>query len=249
MSLKPAIISVHDVMPHTLDRVEQLLVNELQQFDPQCVLLLIVPGLDWSPGQMMRLRAFEAQGYELAGHGWVHCTRQINSVYHRLHSLFLSRTAAEHLSYNENELVQLLNNNYRWFKNHDFKLPKFYVPPAWAMGRICRSSLQCLPFCGYETTSRIIDVRSNQSKRMPLVGFEADTKLRAIFLQCWNRLNFCWSSPLRPLRISIHPYDTDYLIADQLQLMLTQVYAVHWRSLFLPEVTNKKQKEDASSSG
>jgi predicted deacetylase len=246
-SLTPAIISVHDVMPSTLGRVISILESTLSNIPNKHVLLLVVPGLDWSPEQIVQLKTLQNSGYELAGHGWQHRVNKIKTLWHGLHSIFLSRRAAEHLSLNVDELERLLTNNYQWFKNHDFKLPKFYVPPAWAMGRISRAALKRLPFHCYEYTTGCFDSQSGEFRSLPLVGFEADTRLRACFLRVWNRFNVQQSQALRPLRISIHPYDLDYHLSGQLRHIVNHCEAVHWSSIFQrnsTEVTFNSENPD-----
>jgi predicted deacetylase len=226
--MKPVIISVHDVMPETLENVENILKTVLAGENKSNILLLIVPGLEWSQNQIQRLHALQGQGYEFAGHGWVHCIDGIKTTHHQFHSRLLSRNAAEHLSKSEDQIVSLLKNNYNWFKDHDFKLPNVYVPPAWAMGRIKRSSLKRLPFNCYEYTSGLFDVREGKFHRLPLVGFEADTRARAWFLRIWNRLNYWYSKDNKPLRVSIHPFDLNYRLAGQLTRILNQSKSIHW---------------------
>jgi predicted deacetylase len=246
-SLTPAIISVHDVMPSTLGKVVNILETTLSDVPKEHVLLLVVPGLVWSPEQIVQLKALQNRGYELAGHGWHHGVKEIKTVWHRLHSVFLSRRAAEHLSLNVGELEQLLTNNYQWFKTHDFKLPKFYVPPAWAMGCISREALKRLPFYCYEYTTGCFDSGSGEFRVLPLVGFEADTRLRAWFLRIWNRINLQQAKALRPLRISIHPYDLDYRLSGQLRHIVNHCESVHWSSIFhgnSTEVTINSENPD-----
>ena len=228
----PAIISLHDVMPDTLDETEALLADWLTDVPPQRVTLLVVPGLDWQPAQLDRLREWERQGYELAGHGWAHCVRRVKTLYHRLHSTLISRRAAEHLSLSEDELVTLLNDNYHWFKHHDFKKPELYVPPAWAMGQLDTTTLQRLPFRYFESTPGLLDSQHIRFRRLPLAGFEADRRWRGPCLRAWNGINRVLAAPQRPLRLSIHPCDHRLYLAASLRRWLNRVEPVGYRSLF-----------------
>jgi predicted deacetylase len=235
MAFLPAIISIHDVMPDTLSRVESMLTNHLSLFPPEYIVLLVVPGLDWSEEQLDRLRILQQQGYEFAGHGWQHETDGIDGILHSIHSRLISRNAAEHLSYSNEELIKLVTENYRWFARQGFRSPEFYVPPAWALGALTKSDLRLLPFKAYETTLGIGQQPEYQPKWLPLLGFEADTRLRALFLKLWNMLNLNLAvMARRPVRLSIHPYDFEYLISDQLIAILARVEAVSWRSIFNP---------------
>ena len=101
-----ALVSIHDVMPSTMDDV----VDLLELCDQQGIVnvtLLVVPGLAWSPAQLTQLAAWYAEGRELAGHGWVHKCSRIKTLRHQLHSRVLSRDVAEHLSLSREEAMEL----------------------------------------------------------------------------------------------------------------------------------------------
>lgn len=223
-----ATVSIHDVMPQTLPGINSLAELVPESHRPK-VLLLIVPGLDWSPEQINTLKKLCDDGFSLAGHGWHHRTPHIRSVYHRLHSLFISRQVAEHLSYSRQELNDLLQRNYKWFEQQKLPLPETYVPPAWAMGKLTREDFKALPFRHYETTQGLYDSVTDRFKRLPLVGFEADTWLRENFLRPWNALNRRLASASKPLRISLHPYDLDYRLGKQLRRFIESID--HWHSV------------------
>ena len=222
-----ATVSIHDVMPHTLEGVRAL-IHHIPDEKRHKVLLLIVPGVEWTPEQIDKLKRFRDEGFLFAGHGWQHRTPHIRGVYHRLHSLLISRNVAEHLSYTTDELTDLLRQNYDWFAQQGLPSPETYAPPAWAMGKLTRKHLRELPFRYYEDTQGFYDSQSDNYKRLPLSGFEADTWLRENFLRLWNSINRSLSSPKKPLRISLHPYDLDYRVSDQLQRFIRSIE--HWYS-------------------
>lgn len=230
----PALVSIHDVMPDTLDRIEQIISQELTNIDPALVVLLVVPGLEWSDPQKRRLRALQDQGYELAGHGWLHRIHRFTSPYHWLHSVTISRRAAEHLSLTSAELVGLVNDNFNWFASNDLKQPEYYVPPAWALGKLSGDALSALPYPVIEVTRGLLETATGKIEALPLVGFEADTRFRATFLSRWNHFNYSRASAERPVRLSIHPFDFDFLIAQQLRDMIRQCQAVNWRAVLSP---------------
>ena len=97
-----ATVSIHDVMPHTLEGVHALAALIPVNQRPK-TLLLIVPGLEWSAEQINTLKHLRDDGFSFAGHGWQHRTPHIRGIYHRLHSLLISRNAAEHLSYSRDK--------------------------------------------------------------------------------------------------------------------------------------------------
>lgn len=220
MKTRPAIVSLHDVMPDTLDEVAWWLNNWLADIAPADLTLLVVPGLDWQPQQLAQLRRWQRQGYELAGHGWRHQVRRISTLYHRLHSTLVSRQAAEHLSLSEAELIELLQRNYQWFTDNDFQSPELYVPPAWALGQLSATARRHLPFHYLETTAGFHDLHAGRFQFLPLAGFEADARWRAPSLRLWNGLNRCFATSQRALRLSIHPHDHRYYLAAALQRWL-----------------------------
>ena len=227
-----ALISIHDVMPETLPQVRSILA-ELPDHCHTNLTLLIVPGRLWSSSDIEQLRSWQARGYSLAGHGWTHQAREITSFYHRLHSALISRNVAEHLALSRDELRHLLRNNHRWFQDHGLEVPDFYVPPAWAMGKLGSDDLQASPFRFFENIGGIYDARSRKFVSLPLIGFEADTLVRSQYLRVWNVVSYLIGSRIKPLRIAIHPHDFQLRLAEQLRWMLNRVTKpVHYRDLF-----------------
>jgi len=214
------LVSIHDVMPATLDRVERICAR-LRGAGLAPVTLLVVPGTGWQGEHLDRLRAMLGAGAEPAGHGWTHAVRHVRGVKHRLHSALISRNAAEHLALSPREILRLMLKNHRWFARNDLPEPGLYVPPAWAMGPIPCRLLDHLPFARYETLTGVYDAGDRVFHRLPMVGFEADTTMRAVTVGAFNRINRAWASAGgRPLRLGIHPGDFELKLADQLAAML-----------------------------
>jgi predicted deacetylase len=227
-----ALISIHDVMPSTLDRVSRL-TRELTHLPSSKITMLVVPGHAWSKKQLDVLREFEKQGYILCGHGWHHSSKNIRGVYHHLHSLLVSRNVAEHLALDEKEIRQLIDDCYQWFEKNNLGAPDLYVPPAWAMGKISQQHLEQTPFRFFENTSGLYDSSTGQQVYLPLIGFEADNIFSAGVLKLWNAANIRAGSEKKPVRISIHPSDKELRLGDSLASSLQSVTnAVHYHSLF-----------------
>ena len=199
-----AMVSVHDVMPTTLDRVREI-VRFLRERRINRFTLLVVPGSGWSAGQIARLKTWQEEGIELAGHGWQHRGGRRRSFWHKIHGRMISRQEAEHLSLEADEIADIIRCCYRWFAAAGLIPPTLYVPPAWALGKIPEKHLPPLPFALYETISGIYEVGSGQRLRLPLAGYMADTPLRAMFLKINNAANM--ALPLGPKRIAVHPDD------------------------------------------
>lgn len=211
-------------MPETMDRVEAILLW-LEKMGVPPVTLLVVPGKDWSPKQIERLKELEAAGHQLAAHGWLHNT-QPRKIYHRLHAALISRNVAEHLDLDSAGVLELIKRSGQWFVQHGMAHPEFYVPPAWALGPINKVDFAQAPYQMIETTSGLRFPESGHCIKLPLTGFEADTWLREGFLRTWNRLQFSRSKQQdKPLRISIHPDDLQLRVADQMEWLLKQ----HWK--------------------
>lgn len=215
-------LSIHDVMPETLSRVGAILDDCRRQGWPPAT-LLVVPGRDWQPDAIDQLRRWHAQGHALAAHGWFHHAHRVRGLRHRLHSALISRDAAEHLALGRKAIATLMQASHDWFASHDLPAPSLYVPPAWALGDIDRASLRQLPFQHIEVTAGVIDVASGKLEAQPLIGFEADTGLRARALDAWNRGQIALARRSgRTLRVGIHPHDPELAMASQLQAILAQ---------------------------
>lgn len=220
-SQKPLfMVSIHDVMPHTLEYVQPIL-HVLEEIGIHPVTLLIVPGSGWSERDLNVLRGFQNAGHELAGHGWKHQCVGPKTFTHTLHSLVLSRNVAEHLSLNSNQIAELIERCFQWFLQTGLHPPNLYVPPAWAMGSISRKILADLPFRMYESLTGIYDSDTGKFSYLPLVGYEADTRLRIWSLRLFNTFNQAIATLSgRPLRIAIHPYDFTLGLASDLHVLL-----------------------------
>lgn len=239
-----ALVSIHDVMPHTLERVERI-IEWLNERGVPPVTLLVVPGLQWEESQIDRLRELADAGYELAAHGWTHTTTP-RRLYHRLHAALISRKVAEHLDLDSKGVLALMTRSKSWFRENNLPVPEFYVPPAWALGPISKDDLKKAPYRIIETTRGLLEINGGTTfqsstrpreadaqkrvppkfsfQKLPLTGYEADTPFREFFLRRWNAAQA--KSAKRhnlPLRISIHPEDLELRIADQMDEQIRSV--------------------------
>lgn len=223
-----ALVSIHDVTPSTLDRVAHLL-DRCDHHRIERVTLLVVPGLRWSADDLERLRHWQRAGHELAAHGWCHRARTPRTLYHRLHAAVISRDCAEHLSRPRAELVDLMHASHDWFACRGLAAPSLYVPPAWALGPVGDADLATLPFAHVETLGGLR--RAGGFRRLPLVGYEADTWTRSAALRASNAVARAVRG-VRPLRIGLHPDDASLRLADDLEADLAGVTrSLHYREL------------------
>ncbi|OYP32969.1 polysaccharide deacetylase family protein [Rhodopirellula sp. MGV] len=229
-----ALLSIHDVMPDTLDEVGQLLAI-CREACHRRITLLVVPGKQWSNSDLRLLRRWCDEGCELAGHGWLHRCRSVNGWKHRIHQRLISRNVAEHLSLSGEEICQLVSRCARWFDEQDFDRPVLYVPPAWAMGAISAKQLLHLPFPMIETLSGIRQVQTLTRTRLPLFGFEADTLFREQFLRVANQLAMATRHLKKPVRIALHPFDHRLRLRASLRRILALDWdAISYRELMRP---------------
>ena len=224
-----ALISLHDVMPHTLPDVHASL-DLLATAGISRVALLVVPGAAWQPADLEALRALDAQGHELLAHGWQRQTKPRRPL-HRLHASLISRNAAEHLALGRNDITGLMCRSQRWFQEQGLPIPDTYVPPAWALGNLAGADMQSLPYTAIETLRGVRVRQSDGGYRllpMPLLGFEADSPLRVRFLSDWNRLQLRIARRQGKVpRIALHPADYRLPMRNQLRAIL----ALGWTSL------------------
>ena len=213
-------LSIHDVMPETLDRVANIIARSRAHGWPPAT-LLVVPGRHWKSDAIAQLRAWHADGHALASHGWFHRARHIRGLRHRLHAALISRDAAEHLALDAAGIARLMQASHDWFGQQDLPSPALYVPPAWALGAVKRSTLRALPFRHIEVTAGVIETDSGRLEAQPLVGFEADTAWRARALHTWNRGQLALARRTgRTLRVGVHPYDPELALATALDRIL-----------------------------
>lgn len=216
-------VSVHDVMPATLDGVRRCLWR-LEEAGLAPADLLVVPGLDWTPAGLGALRGFVARGHRLAGHGWAHRASRPRGAYHRLHAVLISRDVAEHLSLSGPGRTALMRRCAHWFGAHDLPAPALYVPPAWALGGA--ACLAALPeprsggIAHVEVLTGVHDRVAGRFTRLPLLGFEADTAWRAAAVRTSNRLGAALARRSGVARLAVHPTDFQLRLARELDAVL-----------------------------
>ena len=219
------LLSVHDVMPETRDNVTEML--SLLPVPAEKTLLLVVPGREWSPDDMHWLRDLAQQGYPLAGHGWLHVCHRPMTLYHRVHSMLLSRMAAEHLSFSSQGVESIIRHSHAWFGENGLSPSSVYVPPAWALGALHPKAYADMPYQYIETLTGFVALSSGRRIPLPLAGFEADTPWRAMALRLSNAWN-CWRARRMnlPLRVGLHPNDLHLLLEHEALGLLGEVD--HW---------------------
>lgn len=216
-----AMVSVHDVMPDTLGQVTRI-VDSMPVSIRHNLQLLVVPGLNWQTAQIQQLREWQQQGLTLVGHGWEHRAQSISTLWHRVHAWLISRDVAEHLSLTAGEELALMQRNYRWFNENGLTASAWYVPPAWAFGRLARAQRAESGYRYFESTFGVHDARENRFYWLPMLGYEADTGFRCVSVRLWNAVNRLFAH-CRTVRLAIHPHDFDLPLATDLRSDLARI--------------------------
>lgn len=213
------LVSIHDVMPRTLDDVRAQLAL-LRRHGVAQATLLVVPGRDWRPVDIDQLRAWQDAGHELAGHGWSHRALHVRGIRHRVYARLVSRDCAEHLALTAPKIMALLHRNRHWFDRQGLAPPQLYVPPAWALGALPVSDYAAAGFRMVEDLRGIHDLQSGQRLTVPAVGFEAINRLRALALKASNGLNRMLAGSSGLLRLALHPKDLRLFLHEDVERAL-----------------------------
>lgn len=213
------LVSIHDVMPETLSDVERI-IAELAKAGWPPATLLVVPGRDWKPETIGWLRRHSERGHPLAGHGWCHSVPRLRSARHWLHSVLISRRAAEHYSLDALGVETLVRRCRGWFDRQRLPVPELYVPPAWAAGPARPREIARAGFRYVETLGGIYDHREGRQISLPVIGYEADTAFRAFCLRRLNAINLRRARGVGAVRLAIHPKDLDLRLADDLRAII-----------------------------
>ena len=220
-----AVISIHDCMPETMYKI-QCILKWLKDRNIPPVTLLVVPGKNWTDEHLDLLKNYAHEGHILAAHGWHHHTKP-RKILHRIHSLIISKNVAEHLDLDRQGILKLMEKSHQWFIQKELSSPSLYVPPAWALGSIDMNTLSKTSYRQIEVTRGLIHLSQNKKPNfqlLPLTGYEADSPFRVHFLSKWNKFQQSQAQAKSlPLRISIHPYDLDLPIVNQLEQQIESV--------------------------
>ncbi len=216
----PIIWSVHDVTPASLGRC-QTIVELLADVGVGEIAILIIPAGSWSERQLATLRRWEREGHLLGLHGWEHQSVEPRGIHHRLHSAVFSRDVAEHLGRPRSDVLDLVRRGLRWFEDASLSPPQLYVPPAWALGAMTAADVRGTPIRWIETLSGVYDAATRRYRHLPLIGFEADTRLRAWALRLSNHANTVVAAlARRPVRAAIHPNDLELALSSDLRRLV-----------------------------
>ena len=208
-------LSIHDVMPDTLEAVGSLIARCRVHGWPPPV-LLVVPGREWDDDGIAQLQRWQAEGHPLAGHGWQHGIDAFAGLWHRLHGALISRRVAEHLCLDAEGILALMRRCHAWFHTHGLTPDGHYVPPAWALGALPRRRLGEQPFTSVETLKGIYSLADRRWHYRALLGYEAGNGFQKRMLTVSNAINRC-RPPGAGLRIGLHPHDAQLPLANVME--------------------------------
>ena len=144
----------------------------------------------------------------------------------------LSRHAAEHLALSPTAIDALVRRCFAWFDDRGLQHPALYVPPAWGLGALPPQRLRATGFRYLETLGTVHDLISGRRRHLPVLGFEADTRLRAGLLRGLNSVSAHWPGPVR---LALHPHDHRLRLAGALGARLRRVReTVDYATLLAP---------------
>ena len=226
------LLEIHDVCPEHFAHVSALMARG--NGHAARVVLAVIPNgaRAWQHDQIRVLQRWQRDGHTLALHGWTHAAPRLRSPLHRIHQAMFSRLAAENLGLTRDEVLERTGRGIRWFQDHDFGTPRLYVPPAWALGPVTAADLRPLGIAVVECLHGFATLETGRFSVWPLVGFEADTIVRAVALTAWNAVARPVGDAMRRYRIVVHPRDGDLRLRRALDRQLRSAVCMDPAELF-----------------
>lgn len=210
------VVSIHDVAPATLPRVEEI-VGRLRGLGVGAASLLVVPDYH-RQGRAMADAAFrewlrerENEGSEIVLHGFYHQRpRQPNeSAQTRVVTRFYTADEGEFFDLPYAEALRLIGQADEEFRSHGFR-PRGFVAPAWLLGAEAERAAIDAGMTYTTTLRRVKDFVARQEFASQSLVYSVRSPWRRGVSLGWNR----WlqarltNNPL--LRLSLHPPDVSF---------------------------------------
>ena len=226
------LLEVHDVCPEHFAHVSALMARDT--LHAARAVLAVIPNSArmWQRDQIRVLQGWQRDGHTLALHGYTHAAPRLRSPFHRLHQATFSRLAAENLGLTTDAVLERTARGIRWFEDQDFGTPLLYVPPAWTLGPVTAADLRPLGIAFVECLHGFVTLETGGFSVWPLVGFEADTIVRAVALTAWNAVARPIGDAMRRYRIVVHPRDGDLRLHRALDRYLSSAVCMDPAELF-----------------
>jgi predicted deacetylase len=207
------IVSLHDVAPSN-QQIANTIISELAQRGVSVCSLLVVPdyhheGLFTRNQQFVSwLRGLEADGHEVAIHGYFH--ERPRAAKESLHDTFLTRfytqQEGEFYDLNYDEALRRITAAQDEFRASGLK-PRGFVAPAWLLNRDVERAARD---AGMEYTTRlhkVCDLRAGGEFTARSIVYSVRRNWRRGLSRMCNAMLFRFLKGNPLLRISIHPPD------------------------------------------
>jgi uncharacterized protein len=217
---KSLVVSLHDVAPSTLPKVEKQ-IAQLQRIGVSRTSLLVVPSyhsdrdIRDDPEFCSRVRGLQGAGHEVVLHGFQHLIMEPTSVGDSrrwfYENLYTSREA-EFLSLGSQAAEVRLRRGLEVFRDAGFgeKTPGF-IAPAWLMNADVERSLKNMAFQYTNTIEEMVHLPSSARHPSRSCVWSVRAAWRRGCSRVWNRWLFqSVHSENELLRISLHPCDLDH---------------------------------------
>ncbi|WP_298011018.1 polysaccharide deacetylase family protein [uncultured Aquabacterium sp.] len=210
-------VTIHDVAPSTWPACERVM-DAVRAVADVPMTLLVVPRYHLRPSNHafeQRLEALQAQGHELALHGYSHLDdgEPANWVDH-VRRRWYTAGEGEFSALSQDEALRRLHAGARWFARRGWPLHGF-VAPAWLMSRGTWQALDQLPLSYTATLRAVYSLPQAQRITSACLAFSTRTAWRrAVSLPRNAWVAARWhAQPL--VRFELHPHDADHRLIRQ----------------------------------
>ncbi len=209
------VVSLHDVAPSTQE-ITNIIISELGRRGVKVCSLLVIPdyhhqGLFTGNKQFVSwLRGLEADGHEIAIHGYFHerpCRAQ-ESFRDKFLTRFYTQREGEFYDLNYDEALSRITAARDEFRANNLK-PRGFVAPAWLLSKEAERAARD---AGMEYTTRlhkVSDLRAGAEFSSRSIVYSVRKTWRRGISRICNATLFRYLEGKPLLRISIHP--SDYL--------------------------------------
>ena len=221
MSGPSLIVSLHDVAPHSFQRVRRQ-VEALAEWGITRTSLLVVPHfhgekrLDEDPALCQWLLECQNKGHEVVLHGWAHEGSKFkvqSSKFNPWTKWFFENLytsgEAEFLTLSYEAASEHMVSGLEMLRKLGFKITGF-IPPAWLMNPDVERAGRDLGLSYTNTISHLIHLPSGKHYPTRSCVWSTRAAWRRACSKTWNASLFRRLGPVDPLRISLHPSDLEY---------------------------------------
>ncbi len=211
---KALCVSIHDVAPDTWDDCARL-QQAIRAVADIPLTWLVVPRYHGrappAPAMESALGELQAQGHELALHGYTH----MDSAPPRagLRSRFLrtvyTQREGEFAAIDEQEARRRIELGLAWFAERGWKATGF-VPPAWLLGEGAWRALRAFPFEYTTTFSHFHLLQAQRSLLAPSLVYTARNAGGRLLSPPAAAMLAALMAPAPLVRLSLHPRDARY---------------------------------------